>query len=57
MLDNLNLDATGTMVLLACAAIIVLVLLAKFISKMLKLAAVAVMVAFILFFLRKMGLF
>ncbi len=52
-----SLDPMTTVILLAAAIITVLVLFAKFIKGILKLAIIAVMVLLIVYFLRQAGLF
>ncbi len=52
-----SLGPMPTIVLLATVTIIVLVLFARFIKGILKLAIIAVMVLFIVYFLRQTGLF
>jgi hypothetical protein len=56
-MENLqNIDPTTAMVLIAASAIIVLVLVSKFIKGMLKVAIITVMAACILYFLRQAGI-
>lgn len=56
-MENLqNIDPTTAMVLIAACAIIVLVLFAKFIKGLLKLAIITSMIACILYFLRQAGI-
>ena len=56
-MENLqNIDPTTAMVLIAASAIIVLVLFAKFIKGMLKIAIITSMIACILYFLRQAGI-
>ena len=52
-----NLNSVTTIAIVAAAVIIGLVLFAKFIKGLLKLAIIAVMVACILYLLREAGLF
>lgn len=52
-----NLNPTISLVLISAVVIIGIVLFAKFISNLLKLAIIGVMLAFILYFLRQMGVF
>ncbi|MBN2702567.1 MAG: hypothetical protein JXR23_00010 [Pontiellaceae bacterium] len=52
-----NLNPTASLVLISAVVIIGIVLFAKFISNLLKLAIIGVMLAFILYFLRQMGVF
>jgi hypothetical protein len=56
-MENLqNMDPTTVMVLIAACAIIALVLFAKFIRGMLKIAIITTMIACILYFLRQAGI-
>ena len=56
-MENLqNIDPTTAMVLIAACAIIVLVLFAKFIKGLLKIAIITAMIACILYFLRQAGI-
>ena len=56
-MENLqNIDPTTAMVLIAACAIIILVLFAKFIKGLLKLAIITAMIACILYFLRQAGI-
>lgn len=52
----LNIDPTTAMVLIAACAIIVLVLFARFIKGILKIAIISSMIACILYFLRQAGI-
>lgn len=51
-----SMDATSWMVVLSAVAIIVLVLFAKFIKGMLKLAVIAAMLVLIVYFLQQAGI-
>jgi hypothetical protein len=56
-MENLqNMDPTTVMVLIAACAIIALVLFAKFIRGLLKIAIITTMIACILYFLRQAGI-
>ena len=56
-MENLqNVDPTTAMVLIAACAIIVLVLFAKFIKGLLKIAIIASMIACSRYFLRQAGI-
>ena len=56
-MENLqNIDPTTAMVLIAACVIIVLVLYAKFIKVLLKIAIITSMIACILYFLRQAGI-
>ena len=55
-MENLqNMDPTTAVVLITASAIIVLVLFAKFIKGLLKIAIITTMIACILYFLRQAG--
>jgi hypothetical protein len=54
VMENLqNIDPTTAMVLIAASAVIVLVLFAKFIKGILKIAIITSMIACILYFMRQ----
>ena len=56
-MENLhNIDPTTAVILIAACAIIVLVLFAKFIKGLLKIAIITSMIACILYFLRQAGI-
>jgi hypothetical protein len=56
-MENLqNIDPTTAVVLIAACTIIVLVLFAKFIKGLLKVAIITSMIACILYFLRQAGI-
>ena len=56
-MENLqNIDPTTAVVLIAASVIIVLVLFAKFIKGLLKIAIITTMIACILYFLRQAGI-
>ncbi|NLX26559.1 MAG: hypothetical protein GXY61_11495 [Lentisphaerae bacterium] len=52
-----NLNPTVSIVLLSAVVIIGIVLFAKFLSNLIKMAIIGVMLLFILYFLRQMGVF
>lgn len=52
-----NLNPTISLVLISAVVIIGIVLFAKFLSNLIKIAIIGVMLLFILYFLRQMGVF
>ncbi|MBN2704396.1 MAG: hypothetical protein JXR23_09325 [Pontiellaceae bacterium] len=52
-----NLNPTISLVLIAAVVIIGIVLFAKFLSNLIKMAIIGVMLLLILYFLRQMGVF
>ncbi|MBN2163025.1 MAG: hypothetical protein JXR25_00955 [Pontiellaceae bacterium] len=52
-----NLTPTATIVLIAAAIIVILAIFSKVIKWVLKLAIIAIMVLFVLYFLRQAGAF